>query len=242
MANPARELADYLTRWILYSQSGMYATRGGTSPGDITFWRENAKAVKLVTEVDEILQARARLGKDTSHYAETLIEAYRGIFAPDYAWAAGGSGEFIPRTAINQIQSLADWLDDNTYSSSPIPPERRASVESALAEIWELIESGDLPLDVPGRLFVGQLLDSVRDLLNDATAYGEVDLLRHIYSLIGVLLSFATVAEQDVKAPAGFAAKLRNLAARLQPYTATGAFTLSLVNDIDGIRGMITGD
>ncbi|WP_368499461.1 hypothetical protein [Herbiconiux sp. A18JL235] len=181
MGNPARELVHILSAYRLWGVSGIYPTRDGVDPGDVQFWRGQARALRLVAEVDQILEARESAGRPVGHYREAMVAAFRCIFAPDVQWNHGGQKvELIPQWAINQIAGLADNIDDVGFSGVTVPEKAKLDIGSVLDDLDELLDSGELPLDGPSSAYVRRLILSIRNLLEDADSYGDVDLLRHI--------------------------------------------------------------
>lgn len=223
MGNPARELATLLTQWrTLARGQGVYASRDMPSQTPDT-WRTQVHAVGLLDEVDRFLAAMSAAGYDVAHYQEFFVAWARAVFVPDRHWGTGANNnENLYDTApIAMLRATADLFDATELTVKLSAERTRTSVE-AIDEIIAALSTEDVQLVGPERRYVFELLNSCRTVFQEADALGQIDLLRRVHELLGVLTMLADTLSQD-PATAGLAKKILRLGRQVVPYMTFGA-------------------
>jgi hypothetical protein len=223
MTNPARELADLLEQWRTIPTGGTVHTVRGTHTDSLDSWRRQVRAAVLLHDVDRSLEALAAAQRDVSHYTRLLPRWTAAVFVPDRHWgqSSNSAGQLFDQVDLDMLRAVADILDLSKIVVTLDGPTVRRSVD-ALNEVLDALTDDRLGLSIVEQRYLFDLIGSCRAVLEEATTFGAVDLLRRIHELIGVLNMLADTLERDPETE-DLASRIRRAAKKVAPYLAFGA-------------------
>lgn len=223
MGNPARELAALLADWRVVPRGQTVYNVRGIGGQAVDDWRTQVHAAGLLSEVDRFLVSMAAAGYDVSHYQEFIPAWTRAVFAPDRAWNSGTTSvdNLYEPSAVAMLRAAAD-LFDNTELTVTLSAERTRTSIDAIDEIMASLSTAAPPVTGPERRYLFELLNSCRTVFQEADAVGQIDLIRRVHELLGVLTMLAEALSQNPET-AGLAKRLLKLGRQVIPYVTFGA-------------------
>lgn len=205
----------------------------------MAFWRQQMHAVDLLASVSAVLRASELSGRPMPHYERAEAAWCRGIFAPDSQWnqPIGSSVGVLEESAVDMLHGLADLIDA-TDSGDVIDAAGQRAVGDALDDVMVLLADEALSLSPVEKRYVFELIMSIRGVLDEAQAFGSVELLRRVHELFGYLTRLSEDLS-DHPETADLAQRIKDVARRVLPYvrfsTGFAVGALSVVADIQQI-------
>lgn len=161
---------------------------------------------------------------------------------PDEQWGASPNHvrRAVAKDHVNILRALADLIDGSAIGVR-LDPSIAARSLSGLDDIEALLNDPVVELSPSLRAYVFHLITSIRTVLAEQQTLGDVDLVRHIHALFGVLNLIADDLEADGTTET--ASKLREAARRVVPVarwvTIAAAGTLDVAANIAQITSML---
>lgn len=177
MTNAAESLADLIEPWRLHTNNLVESDRlGNKSPKNIDFWREQAKAIELLAEVDRSIDRLEDLGqpaKSINAIRAHLPTLYQAIFGYHPAWKskAGRPAPLVDPQAVGALRQLG-----MTLRMSDLVPETREEdinqLRTLLGEAYEVVRSTD-GLARDSQYFLFHLLSEARRYVDEVNTFGS---------------------------------------------------------------------
>ena len=219
MSNAAFELADLLLEWNRVPHGiTPESVRGATTvPPDKDFWRNQVHAVKLLGEVDRVIQSLRLQGKRYKHYEDVFPTWAGAVFGYTTPWnSTTAERRGLDVSVIHVLSSLGNYIDDMPTLPS-LDANSRGTLLQSIDEIMGLLQGDTVALDPAVRRYVFELIASIQHTLGESGAFGSTDLLSRINELFGYLMILSKDLQQD-DATKDFGEKLQDLAWRIVPY------------------------
>jgi len=136
MSNPVTELMELLDSWNIPSRKPVVSVRSGSGSVGPGLWRSLAPAVRLISAVEDRLDAIAATGREVSSFQRILGYAYAGVFMPEDSWSTAQERERKLLSADHRaaLETLAIVLDAETSGDLPA---------ANLSRILELLNEAD---------------------------------------------------------------------------------------------------
>ncbi|MBU4337503.1 MAG: hypothetical protein KJ548_13155 [Actinobacteria bacterium] len=186
MANSATLLADLLERWHVPPNQTPEMHRGG--PPDLPgYWDDHKRAMRWLLEIDAALGAMEAIGEEVSHYRETQVAWFKGVFSLGSPWGSTVSS-LRPTAApleIRMLRALAQQLDSVRYAPV-IGSDELDRLSQALDESLRLVRTTPGLTDDVRRYLAGLIVEALA-CLNDVANGGEVTLRDAIYRVGGAM-------------------------------------------------------
>ncbi|MDL5488166.1 hypothetical protein [Microbacterium wangruii] len=173
--------------------------------------------------MEQSLNALDAAGRNVAHYTRFLPRWISAVFIPDRHWgqSANGAETLFQQNELDMLHAVADLLDLSGISVTLDDGTTRTSLE-ALDEITAALADEHIELSAVERRYIFELINSCRSVFQESATFGQVDLLRRVHELIGVLNMLADTLDSD-PATKSVATRIRRAAKKVAPYVSFGA-------------------
>lgn len=191
MSNPATLLADLLETWTVPKGSTALEHRGGTSYGTLEFWREQARAVDLARQVDELLDAAERMGIAVTHLTESRPAWYAGVFAALSQWdvRTQAAHPAVGRDDLRFLRVAAVVLQQAGLVAE-IPADDLGAMRAAVDDLEVVIRDHSV-LDAPSKLAMLELTAELRRCIDEYELVGVVSVREAAQRTLAVVIACA---------------------------------------------------
>ncbi|WP_435120163.1 hypothetical protein [Amycolatopsis thermoflava] len=236
MGNPAEHLAQIFESWgYKHSQTTAQARGGSGGAESIEFWRQHARAVQLLGEIETCLDALEAGEHDVTHFREALPAWYGAVFSYQHGWTQGVQHDrsVLAPGDLRLLKSLGTLM---RFQDQPVlASDGVAQLEVALDAARELIDT-DPRLHDGVRQYLAALIGEVRDCASQIDRYGETPARSATFRLTGAMQFAASrsLDPDDAEARKKWATVVQGL---LLPFLAgaTGQIASAAVRSLLGL-------
>lgn len=223
MGNAAHDLADLLESWKTVGAGESMRSIRRLDDDSPASWARQVHAAQLLSEVGRYLEAMTLSGESVDHYQRSYPEWAKGVFAPWIDWTSSVQGQrpVVGQPAIDLLRAFGDVARSVGLTVSMSPVIAHTSTE-ALDELMECLRDPSVQLNEVERRYVFDLISSVRQVFEESSVLGSVNLLARVHELLGVMTMLADTLSESEETR-GLAKKLLAATRRVVPYAKFGA-------------------
>lgn len=189
MANPAELLLALFEKWN--QDSGFVAK----ARGDDDLLSTHRQALAYIDQIAALIDELESRGKRVRYHRVFLPKWVQTVFNYPHHWSSSTDFATIGETQLQQLESLANDLDDIVPKADA---ERLEAFKSYLAAVLTALD-GDKSLPDDVRNQAKAVIIHIQTVVDQLAVVGEFELQESLDRLLGVLLRVATASRQREK-------------------------------------------
>lgn len=192
MSNSALLLHDLISGWTVPQGRTPESVRGGDgNAGSVEFWRQQARAARLLNDLERELNGMAAVGEEVDLYDDLILSLYQVVFSYSVAWQSStnqGRAVTDPKD-MKLLRSLGRTLN-LINKALPISGEDLTDLLTYLDDVEQLVR-GSQDIDDAVRRYLLGLIAEAQRVAKEYETFGDVELRTTTLELGAALLSTA---------------------------------------------------
>lgn len=199
--NAPRQLAALISDWrTVPANSTPESVRGNSSPkGDLAFWRDQAKLISLVQEVEHHLLAIERSGMNVDHLRKHIPALYELLFSFTVPWssAIARNRRALDDPAFDMLATLGMLVQSQKLEPA-WSEEQRNALNSLLDQLDDYLASNE-DIDDASQQYLFTLAKELRQAVEEVGRFGTALVRKSSRELAGALLGEVEHANRNGK-------------------------------------------